>query len=211
MPDPISTGAYNDTSHGPSEMHPAESVPMLCVDVIDLGKRPTSYQGEDKGLTPKCALVFQSTEKRTDGSHFLMSREFTISTGRKANLRAVLESWRGSKYPEDYPDVPLHKMVGVWAMVSVIHEPARDGSRTYANLGAVTPIPKALKGSLPELPAYARPDYWAERRKKYEAETLEYLAKQGKQNAPGKAAPPSDRDFEDFPAAMDDDDDSLPF
>ena len=57
MPDPISTGAYNDTSHGPSEMHPAESVPMLCVDVIDLGKRPTSYQGEDKGLTPKCALV----------------------------------------------------------------------------------------------------------------------------------------------------------
>jgi hypothetical protein len=203
MADQINTGQYAGESSGPRELHPAETVLMRCVDVVSLGVRPETYLGQDKGTKPKCALVFQSSEKRTDGSHFELSREFTVSTGGKAALRAFLESWRGAKYEEEYPDVPLHKMAGVWAMVSVIHKKSADGTKTYANIAAITPVPKVLKASLPELPAYTRADFWAERIAKYAAEAAAYRASHA---APPEELPPAPPE-----ALVGEDDESWPF
>jgi hypothetical protein len=219
MPDEINTGAYAGESSGPRELHPADTVLMQCVDVVALGVRPETYQGQDKGLKPKCAIVFRSTETREDGSHFDLSREFTVSTGTKAALRAFLESWRGAQYEEEWPDVPLHKMVGVWAMVTVIHKKSKDGSKTYANIGAVVPVPKALRGSLPTLPAYERPDYFSERAAKYRAEADQYRVNHGDTPAPqaakAKAAPPPQAEdfapYEDEPEFEGEDESSLPF
>jgi hypothetical protein len=218
MPDEINTGAHGGGSdHAPRELHPAETVLALCVDVVALGPRPETYQGEDKGLTPKCALVFRSTEKRTDGTHHDLSKEYTVSTGRKAALRRDLESWRGQPYAEDYPDVPLHKMAGQWALITVVHRKSADGTKTYANIGAITSVPKVMRASLPTLPDYDRAPYWGERKSKYAAEAEAYRAahpeKFGAPGGPQKpVAPPSPApDFEAFPEALEDDADDLPF
>jgi hypothetical protein len=205
MADEINTGAFAGESTGPREIHPADTVLMQCVDVVALGVRPETYLGKDKGLKPKCSIVFRSTENRTDGTPFDLSREFTVSTGPKAALRAFLESWRGAAYEDEWPDVPLHKMVGTWAMVSVIHKKSADGSKTYANLGAVTPVPKALRAALPYLPDYTRADYWTERAAKYAEEARAYKAQH---DAPTTSAAPIP---DDLPEYTGDDDDSLPF
>jgi hypothetical protein len=204
MADEINTGAFAGESTGPREIHPADTVLMQCVDVVALGVRPETYLGKDKGLKPKCAIVFRSTENRADGTPFDLSREFTVSTGPKAALRAFLESWRGAAYEDEWPDVPLHKMVGAWAMVSVIHKKSQDGSKTYANLGAVTPVPRALRAALPELAAYTRADYWAERAGKYAEEAKAYKAQHD-------APPPSAPEPPDLPEYTGDDIDDLPF
>ena len=209
MADEINTGAFAGESSGPRELHPADTVLMRCVDVVSLGHRPETYQGQDKGLKPKCALVFRSTENRTDGTPFDLSREFTVSTGPKAGLRAFLEAWRGAPYDTDWPDVPLHKMEGVWAMVSVVHKKSLDGTKTYANIGALTPVPKALRGALPDLAAYTRPDYWAERIAKYAEEAKVYKAQHA--SAAPKSAPPAPPDNADDFAPLDDMDSDLPF
>lgn len=220
MPDEINTGEHGGAhDHGPRELHPADTVLMQCVDVVALGKRPETFGGKDKGLVSKCAIVFRSTEKREDGTHFDLSREFTISTGPRASLRAMLESWRGQPYTEDWPNVPLHQMVGVWALVTVIHRPSKDGSKTYANIGSVVPVPKPMRQHLPTLPQYDRAEWWSERVAKYASEAAQYLAANGTPTpAPskptGKPAPvpvlPDPEDTEDYAGGFDDDD-SLPF
>jgi len=217
MPDKINTGDYAGESRGPRELHPADTVLMQCVDVVALGHKPETYQGEDKGLTPKLALVFRSTENRTDGTPFDLSQEFTISTGKKAKLRAFLEAWRGAPYTEDYPKVPVDAMCGVWAMVSVVHKPSSDGSKVYANIGSITPVPKALRNAIPELAEYTRADYWATRVAEYASLADAYRAAHATpapstpakaKAAPKPAAPPDNAD--DF-APIEDMDSDLPF
>lgn len=214
MADEINTGEYGGAHDGaPRELHPADTVLMQCVDVVALGKRPESFGGKDKGLVAKCAVVFRSTEKREDGTHFDLSREFTISTAPRASLRALLESWRGQPYSEDFPNVPLHQMVGAWALVTVAHKPSKDGTKTYANIGSVVPVPKAMRQMLPTLAPYTRADWWAERIAKYASEAAQYVAAHGAAPKPtGKPAPepvlPEPEDTEDYGF---DAEDSLPF
>jgi hypothetical protein len=210
MADEINTGAFSGAGDStPRELHPADTVLMQCVDIVNLGVKPESYLGKDKGLKAKCAIVFRSTEKREDGSHFDLSREFTVFTGPKGSLRGFLEGWRGQPYTEEYPDIPLHKMVGVWAMATVVHKPSKDGTRTYANLGTVTPVPKALRGSLPELPAYERAEWWTKRQGEYAEEAAAYRAAHAAPESKPKAAPHND--FAPPELAEPDEEDDLPF
>jgi hypothetical protein len=206
--DTINTGQYAGESSGPRELHPADTVLMQCVDIVDHGVRPESYLGKDKGLKPKCAVVFRSTETKQDGTPFDLSREFTVSTGPKAALRGFLESWRGAPYEDEWPDVPLHKMVGVWAMVTVVHKKSADGTKTYANIGSVVPVPKPLRASLPTLAPYTRPDWFSERTAKYKAEADSYRST----HASGAPAPaPTFDDEPPLPEYEGEDDESIPF
>ena len=180
--------------------HPEGQYGARCVDVIDLGNRVEQYQGKPPRVAHKCALVFDAGEKNPEnGEPHVVHVEFTVSMFERAGLRLFLESWRGRSYREDEArdGVPLHKLEGAAALISVEHKESKGG-RTYAKIKTISPLPKGM--APPELNGYKRAEFWAKKKEEYAAELA-------------KAQPKKvDDDFRDFPEAPDAYDESdLPF
>jgi hypothetical protein len=207
MADIIETKDH-ETPPPPRPLHEAGSFVAQCVDVINLGKRPETYQGEDKGLVSKLALVFRTGEMDDEGKPIDLDSELNVSTGEKATLRKWAEAWRGEPYPEEYPNIPVHLFEGCWAIITVAHKTSGSG-KTYAKITGVTKLAKGQKGGESFLPSYERAEWWQKRKDAYAKECQEYTAKHQPSKPTGKAKPAPD--FEDFPAAMDEDPDDLPF
>lgn len=133
----------------------------VCVDIINLGYKEESYQGQAPKWTPKCAIVWQVEEINPDtGKRHIIVKEYTISFGEKARLRKDLGAWRGKSYSEDeaVDGAPLHKLESVNCMLQIEHKPSQNGTgRSYTNILSITPIPK----NLPKIGAvgYERPDW----------------------------------------------------
>jgi len=73
-----------------------------------------------------------------------IGRTYTMSLHENAALRHDLESWRGKPFTEEErKGFDINKLAGVPAMVNVTHE-ERNG-KTYANVTAVTPLPKGME------------------------------------------------------------------
>ena len=185
--------------------HPEGQFAMTCVDVVDMGERLKSFKGTKPYLAPTCKMVFQSGEVNEAGRLHEVTKEFTVSMGKKANLRAFLASWRGKSYTDEEArkGVPLHKLVGQPALVSVEHKTNADGSRTYANISSIAPLPKGL--TPPELPAWERPAFFEEQIARYAKEAEDFR----------RAGAPQPTGFEDVPAGLkdseDESDDGLPW
>ena len=63
----------------------------------------------------------------------------------KATLRVDLKNWRGRDFtPEELKGFELKNVLGVWAMITVVKSPGRDG-KEYTNIGAVMPVPANMK------------------------------------------------------------------
>jgi hypothetical protein len=137
----------------------------VCVDVIDLGMHEESFGGKSKGLTHKCAIVFQIDEVNPEtGKRFEIGKEFTVSMGEKANLRKFLGSWRGKSYTatEAEQGTPLHKLGGVNALIQIEHKQStQNPDRTYANIISVSSLPKGMKPIAPL--DYARDQFWIDK------------------------------------------------
>jgi len=69
-----------------------------------------------------------------------------MSLGKKANLRADLESWRGQAFTDDeLKGFDISKLLGVYCMVTVKHDKKED--KTYTNVASVSRWPAALKNA----------------------------------------------------------------
>lgn len=174
-----------------------------CVDTIDLGEKVQDFPGTTPYLAPTCALVFRTGEKNPDTGEFIdIAREFTVSMGEKANLRKFLEQWRGKPYTKDAIEagVPLDKLTGNHALLTVSHRVSGKG-RTYANITACVGIPKQMTSTTTDYRSgYTRAEYWATKKKEY-ADAAELFR--------GASAAAAAHD--DFPSALIDEDDDLPF
>lgn len=199
MPDTI-TAKGSKSNFTP---HPEGQYLAQCVDTIDMGEKVEQYQGQPPKIVHKCVLMFRTGEKNADGHFIDIGKEFTVSMGEKANLRKALEQWRGKKYTEKEAadGVPIDKLCGQWALITVEHKLSQGGN-TYGNINAIVGVPKQMKDSLPAFPAYTRPEYYAERKAEYAAEVTKL-----RPVATGSRS----EDFEDFPGALQDEDDDLPF
>lgn len=192
------TAKGNDSKFKP---HPQGQFIGQCVDTIDLGERVESFAGQPKKLAHKCALIFRTGEKNAEtGEYIDIGKEFTVSMGDKANLRKFLEQWRGKKYDAETvkKGVPLDKLTGNWALLSVGHRDSANG-RTYADITAAVGVPEKMRGDLPAFDGYKRADFWQQRKEEYRKEAQAFRAEAG--------APPNDDD--DFGPI--DEEDDLPF
>ena len=184
--------------------HPEGQFVAVCRDVINLGERVEQYQNNPPRIVEKCALVFQTTERNADtGEPHIVSAEFTVSMNEKAGLRLLLEAWRGKSYTDEQAEagVPVHKLVGQAALISVEHKKSAGG-RTYAKIKTIAGVPKGLE--VPAMNGYERAEFWTKRKEEYAAEVSKHRAA----HAPPKGR---DNDFSDFREALDAEDDDLPF
>jgi hypothetical protein len=176
-------------------------VQAVCVDVVSLGAKVDQYQNNPPEVVQKAAIVFQIAEDNPDtGKVFELSVEYTISFGKKANLRKFLESWRGRPYtPEEAAKgIPLHKLTGFNAILTVTHVVSGAGN-TYAKVTNATPLMKGM----PSIAAkdYTRAEFWEKRKAEYAEGVAKHRAAQN---------PPA-RTIDETLAAAAAESDSLPF
>lgn len=144
--------AINATNNGVQrELIPAGNYVARCYEMIHVGTVEELIQGEKKMLNkvrigwelPTELKVFD-TEKGEQP--FVISKEFTLSMNEKANLRKALASWRGKDFSEDEAKCfDITKLIGAPCMLNIIHKPSKDGTKTYQEVGSVSPMPKGLQ------------------------------------------------------------------
>jgi hypothetical protein len=147
------------------QSHPEGQFVGQCVDVIDMGEELSEFPGKPPKLMPKVAFVYRTGELNDDGVMIDLVAEYTVSLGELANLRAYLEQWRGKPLTDDQirEGVPLEKMEGTWALLSVAHKASKKG-RIYAVIVSAVGVPKMMQANLPKFPLYVRAKYLIEKK-----------------------------------------------
>lgn len=128
-----------------------------CFKLVDLGTQEETYEGESK-LLPKVCVYWELTGEDeqgqplmdSDGNPMVIWQEYTMSLGKKAKLRAALESWRGKSFTdEELKGFDVSKLLGAYCMVNVTHKTSATSGKTYAQVSSLTPLPAALRNAKP--------------------------------------------------------------
>lgn len=169
--------ADNITAKAEFEAHPEGQFVGVCVDVIDLGGKVIRFKDEDPYIAHRCALVFATGARNKLGKLITVQKEMTVSVSPKGNMRPFLESWRGKKYDSAQlrqDGIPLHKLQGQPALLSIEQNESADGSRVYGNIASISPLPAAMKGEIPNLSEYERGAFWGATKSKYADEVAKF-------------------------------------
>jgi len=130
---------------------PAGNYIARCYGMVEVGTVKENFKGQDK-MQRKVRIFWElPTELREfkDGEGEKpcgISKEFTVSMHEKANLRKVLESWRGQGFTEqDAKAFDITKLLGAPCMLNIIHETGKtDPSKIYAVIASVSRMPKGM-------------------------------------------------------------------
>lgn len=142
-------------SGAPRQNAPAGTHLARCYQIIDLGTHDKEWQGKRRKsheirvsweLPGECADFGKGKLEP-----FAVHKTYTLSLSEKANLRHDLENWRGRAFTEaELEAFDVFKVLGHPCMVTVTH--VTKGDATYANVTAVTSVPKGI-----EAPAAVNP------------------------------------------------------
>lgn len=132
------------------ELAPEGTHIARCIQIVDLGTQPVEFNGEKKEQH-KARITWelpneQRVFKEENGEQpFLVSKEFTVSLSEKANLRKVLESWRGKAFEDsELQGFDVMNVLGVPCMLQIIHKTSKSGNK-YAEISSVM---KLMKGTV---------------------------------------------------------------
>lgn len=127
---------------GDFELAPEGVHNAVCTKIIDLGLQESTYNGVTS-LKRKVLIEWElADEKRKDGEPFLVASRYTLSLGKNAQLRKVLQSWRGKAFTkEELAGFDLEKVLGAPCQVQIVHTEAANGN-TYANVESIMPLAK---------------------------------------------------------------------
>lgn len=143
-------GGY-DIEPIPEGMHHA-----ICYAVYDLGTQHSDTFNND---SRQLVIIWELTEERIeiekDGKKQnlprAISKMFTASLGKKANLRKALEAWRGRVFTaEELEGFDLVKLLGINCQLQILHKTKEN--KTYANIMSIVPLSKGMTSKKPENP-----------------------------------------------------------
>ena len=127
-----------------------------CYRIIDLGTQDSEYKGVMKQQR-KVMLQFEVHGEDDSGAPLVtpkgepmsISKNYTLSLGEKATLRADLQAWRGREFTaEELRGFELEKVLGAWAMLAIAKSIGQNG-KEYTNIMNINPVPKVLRDTLP--------------------------------------------------------------
>jgi hypothetical protein len=118
------------------------SHPAVLVGLIDLGTHEDTY-GERTTRNPRVLLAWELVDTQDpygDHGHVLV-RDYTLSLGRRSNLRKLLEGW--IRPLNDGEKFVLGELLGKACLVSVVHSSSSQGT-TFAKVEAVVKLPRSM-------------------------------------------------------------------
>ena len=140
-----------NTGSGNYEPMAQGNYPARCYSMVHIGTIEEIIMGEKKVLNkvritwelPTELKVFK--EENGEQPH-VVSKEFTLSLHEKATLRAFLKNWRGKDFTEEEAKAfDIEKLIGAPCMLNITHKKSKDGTKTYAEIGSVSKLPKGLE------------------------------------------------------------------
>lgn len=140
------------TNNGGGNYSPIEAgnYPARCFQMIHIGTVDDNFKDEIKHLnkvrlTWEIPTILKEWKEGEGEKPAIISKEFTLSMGERAILRKFLASWRGKDFTdEESKAFDITVLVGKPCLLNVIHKTSKDGSKTYAEIGSVSPLPKGL-------------------------------------------------------------------
>jgi hypothetical protein len=143
--------ATNNGGGGNREVVPAGNHMARCYSMIEIGTVTETFLGESKTMhkvrigweLPHEMRTFKEGEPEKP---MAISKEYTLSMHEKATLRGDLQSWRGKAFTdEEAKAFDITALLGKPCMLNVIHKISADGSKTYANVASIAPMPKGVE------------------------------------------------------------------
>lgn len=138
------------SSNAPKKVVPSGSHVARCYGMIQIGTLESEWAGEKK-VQHKVMIDWElplelAVFKEGEGEKpFVISKEFTLSFHEMSALRKYLQSWRGKPFTDSEANAfDISKLIGSTCMLNIIHKASTDGSKTYANIAGISPIPKGL-------------------------------------------------------------------
>jgi len=132
----------------PSGMHS-----VICSSLVDMGTQPGSQMYPDPKRKLYITFEFPEIVEEFDGEMKprVLGQTYNVAFGDKSALGGMLKNWFSDKQPDGDMVAWLDReCAGRPAMVNVTHNPSKDGSRIFANIVAVSPLPAKLQKDLPE-------------------------------------------------------------
>lgn len=127
------------------EAAPAGNHIARCVGMIDLGTQTGEYQGKTTHAR-KIVLRWELpneliSEGEWAGKPFVVQQFYTASLSEKANLRKVLESWRGRPFtPDELMGFDSKNLLDKPCMVNITHT-----DKGKAKVTSVAQVPKGMQ------------------------------------------------------------------
>jgi len=125
----------------PEDQHTAR-----CVLVADIGTHDGAFGPKHQCIIgwelPECTHVFDEAKGEEPR---MLSCFYTVSLSEKANLRKVLETWRGRAFTaEELDGFDLSNLLGVPCMLSVVHKTKPNGD-VRSNVQSVSKLHKSIE------------------------------------------------------------------
>jgi hypothetical protein len=140
------------TSNGSTNFEPMATgnYPARCYSMVHIGTVDEIILGTQKTLN-KVRITWElPTElkvfKEENGEQpQVISKEFTLSMHEKATLRGFLKNWRGKDFSEEEAKAfDIEKLIGAPCMLNITHKKSKDGTKTYAEIGSISTMPKGF-------------------------------------------------------------------
>ena len=114
----------------------------VCVGVVDLGEQYSEmFKTYSNRVKFVWALPSETIEIDGKQEERQLSKEFAISTSKKAGLRAFLESWNGKTYTDDdFSELDLFDQLGKACQLQVVLNETKE----YSNVANLMPLPKGM-------------------------------------------------------------------
>lgn len=133
-------------SQTPRELPPAGTHVARCVGLVQIGTVTETFQDGKVKTLPKLRLTWELPMALKDFGNgkglqpFLVAASYTVSLSEKANLRRILQSWRGREFtPEELKGFNVENVVGVPCLLTVIHKTSTTGKQRE-DIVSVTPM-----------------------------------------------------------------------
>lgn len=131
----------------------AGSYAARIYSVVDLGTHDATYEG--KAVDPKRSIRITwelPTELRKwekDGQEqeapTVIGNDYTLSLGKKANLRRVVECVIGtSLLDEEAEAFDVFDLVGMESLLSIVHATSKSNGNLYAKIQSIAKLPKGM-------------------------------------------------------------------
>ncbi len=125
---------------------PSGSHGAVLVACVDLGtQRERKFQSNETEDKRKILLVWELPDAQDEsrGGNFVFGLDYRVSYHEKAALRKMLEAWRGEDFTEEDP-IDVLEFLEKTCLLNITHQQSADGSKTYARLKSVSPLPRGM-------------------------------------------------------------------
>lgn len=141
-----------DNGGGDFEMIPEATYIATCVLLADLGTQPNTHPQGNGGDLEKLYVGFELNSCDSKGVPFTIGDSYTAAFSQKANLRKILEAWRGRVFTEDeLRAFDIRNVLGKSCSIGILHKPGKEAGKKFPRIGSVQALPGGVPAYVPSV------------------------------------------------------------